>query len=262
MVGTEIPFDQRFRIGLSFDHRSDAVGKAGVNRIALREEKLELRVAWFPVPSVLLYASMPYVHRAVEYVNGGTESVWRPGDAALQGRWYFFRDRDFAPRHLLAVSMGARLPTGPLSKDADGRYLPPELQTGVGGVELSLGPTYSAFDDALSYYVSVLGVLPVASRLDAKPGPSLRLTAAAQWQPETAVALRGVIDARVDSRVREQGAVDPDSGGFVLFVGPDMVFSLGGDLLAVFGFRVPAVNALHGNHDEGVSASLSIVYDL
>lgn len=262
VVGAEMPFGGRLRLALDFRHRTDAIGETGRNRIELSEQKLEAKVAWSPIAELLLMASVPYLRREVGYVNGGRSVFWRPGDVELLARWFFFREPSFAPRHLLSWTITARLPTAPAEYDTAGKALPLELQSGTGAFDFATGPAYAGFAGDWSVYASVLVLVPLPSRFDVTRRPSLRGTLAGQWQPRTEFAVRLSADGRLDSTLDEAGQTDPDSGGFILFAGPDVVLSPWTDLLLVAGLRVPVANALRGRHEEGIALSMSVVYDL
>ena len=59
----------------------------------------------------------------------------------------------------------------------------------------------------------------------------------------------------------EDGDPDPNSGGFVLFAGGDVLVSPLTDLTLSLGARIPAVNALRGYHDEGSILSAAVMVD-
>ncbi|MCA9602947.1 MAG: hypothetical protein R3A78_12500 [Polyangiales bacterium] len=262
VVGTEQPYAGRFRLALEARLRSDDVGDPKLDRVELEEQRLELKVAWSPLEELMIFASVPYLRRDVTFVNGGRDTRYRFGDPELLAKVFLWRDRSFGPRHLLAWTTGVRFPFAPVDRGPDGVILPAELQGGTGAFAVSVGPTYAYFDGAWSFYASALGVYTFAGRFDFHPGPSLRTTVAVQWQALDVLAVRPVVDTRLDARAEDSGQADPDSGGFIAFVGADFVLSPVTDLLFVLGVRAPVLNALHGAHREGWIGSLGLAYDL
>jgi hypothetical protein len=78
----------------------------------------------------------------------------------------------------------------------------------------------------------------------------------------TALALRGGADLRASRRDEEGGEPERDSGGFIGFVLVEAVGEVWTDVLVSLAVRAPAVDALHGHHDEGVVLNLGLVVDL
>jgi hypothetical protein len=75
------------------------------------------------------------------------------------------------------------------------------------------------------------------------------------------LALRAAADGRWDRPSREAGLLDPDSGGWVLFLGGDALVSPMPDVGVSLGVRVPALDGLRGAHDEGPRLSLALMRD-
>ncbi|HEY3499115.1 MAG TPA: hypothetical protein VGK73_30705 [Polyangiaceae bacterium] len=260
-AGTEQPFAGRFRVSFEGRYRTDSVGEPGVDEIRIHETRGDLGVAWAPADWLFVLASLPLVHRSITETNLATERSWGPGDAELRAKAYVYRDRALAPRWLVALVGGLKFPTAPFHEDSDGELLPLEAQAGTGSWDFLFGPSLSFFEDWFSLYASAQATLPFATRDELKPGLALRSTLALQAQVIPALAVRAITETRLDSAAEVDGRDDPDSGGFVLFAGADVLVSPVMDLVLSAGFRLPALQALNGFHDEGAVFVMAASYD-
>lgn len=261
-MGSEKAFRNRVRVSLDGRRRSDDIGQAGVDQIRLRENRLDGQVAWAPSERLFLLATAPLLQRNVAYVNGGETSTFAFGDVELRAKAFVAADREFAPRHLYAVTAGLKLPTAPRQRDASGAYLPVEVQPGTGSFDPLLGMSYAFFPRPFSFYASVQGSAPLRGTSVLRASPSLRTTTALQYQLVSWFAPRLGVDTRLDARAYEDGAPERDSGGFIAFATAELLFSPVADLLVVPALRVPVVQALAGYHVEGPIAGVAVVYDL
>lgn len=260
-AGTEQPFAGRLRASLELRYRTDAMGEPGVDRLFIRETRADFSLAYAPLSELFLMATLPFVHRSVEEPNLASERVWGPGDAEFRAKLFIYRDRELAARVLLAANLGVKLPTAPFHENATGETLPLEAQPGTGSFDLVLGPSLALVEGKWSAYASAQLAVPLASRHVVSPGISQRSTLALQFQPWTWIALRPAADSRWDTKSKERGRPERDSGGFVLFMGGDVLVSPLTDFMLTAGVRVPAWQALDGFHDEGAVGSLSAALD-
>lgn len=261
-AGTEQPFAGRLRLSAEWRHRTDAIGEPGIDRIEIRESRWEMAVAWAPLDNLFLVAHVPIVARSTRQVNLGSSDTWGPGDAELRAKAFVYRDRVFAPRWLIAATLGLKLPTAPFHRDSSGERLPLEAQAGTGSLDLLVGPSLATFHGEFSGYVSLQLSQPLLVRDDLVPGASLRSTLAGQWQATPWLAFRGASDLRADLAAREADLREPNSGGVVLFTGGDLLVSPAIDLTLSAGARFPTVEALRGAHAEGPVWTAAISYDL
>jgi hypothetical protein len=260
-AGTEQPFAGRLRGALELRYRTDVIGKPGIDRLFIREARADLSLAYAPLPSLFFMATLPFVHRSVEQANLAKEQVWGPGDAELRAKIFVYRDRELAARVLVAGNVGVKLPTAPFHENSAGDTLPLEAQPGTGSLDLLFGPSLALVEGKFSGYASAQLSLPVTTRQAVAPGISQRSTLALQYQPWTWLALRPAADTRWDTKSKQRGRPERDSGGFVLFAGGDVLVSPLTDLTLVAGVRVPVWQALDGFHDEGAVGSLSAALD-
>lgn len=267
VMGAEQPFAGRMRLAGTLRHRADRIG-AGQDRVLLRETRLELSASWSPVDWLALSATMPIVHRALDLGDGpygprAPVDAFSPGDLEVRARIFVFRDRALSPRHLLAVQAGLGVPTGATRALSNEIRLPQDALAGLGAWSPIAGVSYAFFDDPWSFYASAVTWLRIGGHDGERPGEQVRLGATLQRQLGAVLALRAAADLRVDAATRlEDGARDPNSGGAILYAGPDLVLSPLTDLLVVVGLRVPVVQGLRGAHVERAIAELSVAGDL
>jgi hypothetical protein len=209
----------------------------------------------------MLSASVPMLRRQLDYTDLRREGYVGFGDSELRARLFAFRDRDLGARHLIAVTAGLKLPTGPV-KTSQSSGPNPELLAGTGSFDPLIGATYSFFARPWSFFVSEVLFVPTRGENDMRVGTSWRGTHTAQFQLHGSVALRLSAETRLEGRTT-YGAVNvKDTGGFILFTAPSLVVSPVTDLVIVLAVHVPTVNALHGTHDEGLIYELGAALDL
>lgn len=248
--GTEQGFENRLRVALDLKTRSDRLG-ADDERVQIDELRSELGIAWAPNDWLFIQLATPLVTRRIAYADAQRDLVIAVGDLALRSR-FSFGDFD--------LSAGLSLPTAPTLK-RNGVALPIEAQPGSGSFDPSLGVSWSVNSHPWAGYVGAFGTWPTGDA-----NVSLRLSAFGQrelWRETArAVALRLVIDLRVDGKAREDGALERDSGGFIGFIGGDIVASPAMDWVVSLGARVPVIQGLSGEHEEGIVWAASLAYDL
>lgn len=261
VMGAEQPFAQRLRLSMGLRHRTDAVGRAGVDRLELNEQRLELAAAYAVVDWLMLSLSVPLLRRQLDFTDLSREGYVGLGDSEARARVFVFRDRDLAPRHLIALVVGLKLPTGPV-KTLQAAGQNPELLAGTGSFDPLLGATYSFFADPWSLFVSEMLFIPTRGSHQLRAGTAWRGTYTAQYQAHEVVAARVSIETRLEARttVNDQNVVD--TGGFIAHLAPGVVFSPLDDLVVQLAVHIPTINALYGNHDEGPVFELGAALDL
>lgn len=239
----------------------DAVGTPGVNAVRLREQRLELGVAYSPTDRWTLSALLPLVRRDLRFVNLGREVRLGAGDVDLRARAVLYRDRALAARHLLSAVFGFTAPTARVRRDQAGQALPLEFQAGTGSWDPMLGLSYSRFADPWS--VNVTAILRVPTGRDGfRVGPSAQFAATTQLQPWDAFGVRFGALVRVDGVTVENGQDDPDSGGVIAYATAGLIVSPVPDLILQAGLSVPVIKALRGEHREGVALQAGVSLDL
>jgi len=260
-LGTEKPSRNRLRLSLEARHRVDVVGSPGVDQLRLGEQRLDGQLAWAPHERLFLMVALPVLRRDLTYDDGFQRQTWGIGDAELRAKFFVFQDRAFSPRHLIALLAGAKLPTAAVDHRRGGQPLPPELQAGTGSLDALAGVSYAYLTFPWSAYASTQLALPGPGTAGTRAGRSVRGTLAAQRHLGATVAARLGIDSRFDGRGRENGAPDPNSGGFVAFAASELLWSPITDLSLSIWLKVSVLNRLYGHHEEPFVAGLTAAYD-
>lgn len=261
VAGAEQPYAGRLRSALELQYQTHDAGHAGVDQLRITETRADVSLAWAPASRWLLAARLPLLDRQIEDTSLGVRETWGIGALELDAKWFVWADRELAPRWLIAWLSGVQLPTAPLHRDAAGQVLPLEAQPAAGSWDVVLGPSVSAFAGGSSLYASLRWTQPLLTPGPFEPGASLGASLALQEQLAGWLAARAVSELRADRQSREQGQRDPDSGGAVVFVGGDLVWSPLTDLVAQLGARVPAYSRLRGAQHEGPAFRFALVRD-
>lgn len=261
-MGQEAPFAGRVRLAGSIRHASYRIGRPGIDRLDVREQRLDLSASWSPWSPLTVSLNVPLVRRRVDYVHLARDETYGPGDLDLRMRLVLFRDRSFDPDHLVSLVAGTELPTTPRLRDGQGRVLPEDAHPGTSSWDPYLGVSYVHLRERWSFFGSATGQWFGEGIGGLQLGPSLRLAAQGQWQPDprVGVQLGGLL--RVDDAPRLDGRSLPEGAGAILFVSPGLVASPATDLVLSAVVRIPIVQALSGAHREGVVAELGVAVDL
>ena len=261
VMGAEQPAAQLLRFSAQVRTRSDDVGQRGVDRTQYREWRLDLAAAYAPARWLVLSATLPAVTTLVTFANAAQQRATGIGDPEVRGKVFIYRDRDFAPRQLVALIGGAKFPVSPLQRDQTGRPLNVDAQISTGTLDAIFGASYAAFVNRWSFYVSATDYLPTLQRHALRPGNSLRTSVTAQWQALTWLAPRLGVDTRWDNWSRIEGERDTDSGGFVAFLSPELLWQPLSRLTLLATARLPVWNELNGRHLEGPYLGAGAIFD-
>ena len=261
-IGTAQPFQNRVRLSLGLTHRQDGVGTPGVDGLELRELRVELAAAYSPTSWLTLSLSAPMLRRDVLFANLARDVSWNFGDMEFIARGVLFRDRRLAPQHLLSMQVGLELPTARAQRDMFNQVLPLELQAGSGSWDPSVGLTYARFADPWSAYVSSVLSVPTRGFDRSRGGASWRTLVNFQLQPSRAFGIRAGALLRVDAVSHEGGQQESDSGGAIGYATMGFIASPAEDLTLQAGIAVPVLNALQGQHREGLAVNLGVSLDL
>lgn len=247
----------RWRVSAGFLHRSDEVGP-----YELTEQRLTLAGSWTAVPSLTLGAELPAVRRHLTHVSGARDELWTVGDVRLFGRWQVAEDGALAPVWSVYLTGSFELPTSPVLRDPDGAPYPFEVQPGQRALSPGAGLLAVLQGAPWAAFASSRVVWPLSVTAERRPGVRWLSTVRAQWQPESWWFVRGGADMSWSQPAEEPFGTDPNSGGSVLFA------ALGAGVRPVTRwvlsaeFRVPALNGLRGQHDEGWVVETNATVDL
>jgi hypothetical protein len=265
-MGAELPFTGRTRASVELLARSDRVGRPGIDQVTLHEQTATLGLAWAPGPRWVGALTLPVGRRAVTDARLARTVAGSPGDLGVRARAVAL-SRTGPGRHALGPSLGLRLPTAPVGRAADGTPLPMSAQLGGGGVRGSAGAWGLWSRAAWSAWASAEAELPAPGGslrgFAESPGPGLRASTLAQWQPGLRAGVRAGFDGRADTPARDRrGQPARDTGGALVFTRADLIWSPGTDWVLVAGGAVPVWDALRGAHDEGPTFTVGLTRDL
>jgi hypothetical protein len=223
-------------------------------------ERLDTRVAaalGFAVNDTLSFAlDVPWIWRTAWASGAPPTRVRGLGDAEIRGRWTARRDTDS-----VTLALGALLPTAPLVRAVDGAALDWRVQLGTGALEPVASATYHASGVRWAASASLTVLWPTAGWLGVQPGRSLRGTLAAQESLGRRVRLRVAVDLRWDEAWRVQSALDPDTGGFVAYVAPEVRILLDSRWGVALSARTPFLEALRGSQLHGTLYRAGLVFE-
>lgn len=249
LAGTEQPFAGRVRVSTSVM----AAGTTSTSE-STTDARLTLGIAWAPIGDVMLSASAPLVWRTAQTSSLERETGVGPGDLDLRARLVVHRDRPFAPRHLVTLQVGTRLPLAPALVDAQGVALADGAQTASPTVAPLAGLAWSFYAAPFSLQSYALATFPTrgsdghASAIEARAA----LLALVQVVPALSLV------AGAETRLR--AAVDTHDGGAVVFATLGAI--LGVDVASPYVLvRIPFVSAFDDGHTELVSVELGAVID-
>ncbi len=259
-MGAEQPFQNRMRVSMELRQRVDTIGQ-GTGELRLSEQRLDLQMAWAPHERLFLMATVPTLHREVEYAGAFKRKSWGIGDVELRAKAFIYRDKAFAPRHLVGALAGVKLPTAPLERNSAGDLLPIEVQSGTGSVDPMLGLSYGFFAFPWSTYASAQVVIPTKGTNGFRASRSLLTTVALQRHLGEQVAVRLAADTRLDGKSIENDAEAGDSGGFIAFASPELLYSPVTDFTISVYARISVLNRLEGRHVEPYVVGGAVAYD-
>lgn len=262
VVGFEQPKANRVRTSAALRHRSDSIGETEVDQLTLSEQRMELAGAYSPTDRFSLSLMMPLVHRLITEVNLAEANIWAPGDLDFRMRGVIWRDRKFAPRHLVSLIGGLEFPTSSIEYDQNGVPLPLEFQAGTGSWDPIVGASYTMFSDPWSVYVSSIAIFPTKGIADTQASKSFRQTVLGQYQPWKFLAFQVGAEFRIDGPGYIAGVRDPDTGGHITY-GTLGIVGLPHEKIMVHATAaLPIVQRLDGTHREGFAFTAGLVYEI
>lgn len=263
--GLEKPYQNRLRLGFEerFSWLTQGDQANGDRIVALRSA---LTVTWVPTPRLALGLLLPWLATWTSPLTGsGTQQINGLSDLEVSGRLLVFRDRSFAPRHLLFVTGGIKLPTGPRLTDGRNFPYPDDQQVGSGSFDPFGGATYGWFGGFTSVFASASYRYTTAGPRGYRVGSFLGGSAAVQLQPWWWGAFQLGSDLRwatADSLPNGHDA--PNTGGTVVYLTPGLLFTAtrSTNLLVRVAIAIPVFHHFDGIQSVGPQMTLMLAYDL
>ena len=262
VTGIERPYKNRVRATLEERYGSLSLGDADVGQ-KITFLRSTLALSWSPMNRLTIGALVPWVTSWVKPVGQAQQQVNGLGDLELSVRGVVYRERNFAPHHILSLSGGLKFPTGPRVYDDSMHPYADDDQPGTGSWDPFAGLTYTYFSgELISAWASGSFRLTTTGPRGYRRGAVFGGTAAIQVQPWSWGAL--VLGADVvwqDSDTLENGVASPNTGGTVGYLAPSFVATPWMDLLIKVTVDVPVLYGLNGNQSVGPQVSLLVAYD-
>lgn len=260
--GVERPYRNRVRAAIEERYGSLSTG-ADLNYRRVDFLRSTLAAGWSPIDRLTISALLPWVTAWLAPAGAPTETVNGLGDLELSARAVVYRERGFAPHHLLWLSAGLKMPTGPRVYDDTGHPFSDDDQPGTGSWDPFFGATYAWFSEEIfSFYSSANYRLTTAGPRGYRRGSALGVSAALQMQPFRFAAFTLGADVTwVVPDTLANGSDAPSTGGTVGYLALGALASPLTDLLIRVTVDVPIVRVLDGVQNVGPQVSLSVAYD-
>lgn len=259
-MGMEKPFKHRVRLAL--EQRVGAHDSMSpIERTLISRTTLSASyspAAWFTVAALL-----PFVAARDDTPRRGPRTVYGIGDLEVMVRGLVYRDRRFAPRHIVGLLAGVKTPTGPRRPDSSGYPASDDLQPGSGSWDGIFGANYGYFGSSLAAFLSASYRLTSVGYRGYRRGGSFGATFTAQVPLGRRLAVTGGLDFTHTQRsLLPSGAAAEDTGGSLLSVTSGFLVALHGDWLLRLSVQTPIVQAWYGVQRESPTGILSLIVDL
>ena len=258
IVGMEQLVEGRFRVGAVVTHQFISDHDA-----ATYDQRVTFGASWAFGDAAVLLLSLPMVWREVRYATLAEDHTLGLGDADVRARVTLFRERAFAPAHRLLLDIGTRLPTGTVLGDLQG-LLPLQAQAGTGAFEPNLGVLWISNVDEFSLWAQLNVAFPFTGTDGWRNGTTGRVNLAAQWQPLPELAVRMLVDSRMEGTSQRVNERLPEELNAAVFVGGGVVVAPATDWVLHLLMRVPAVLQYpsHPSRAEGVNVEAGVAIDV
>lgn len=260
LMGTEKPYAGRLRLSLDYFKRDEEIGVEGVNKRTIDDQRIRLDLAWAPTRRIMLGLRVPYVKRNLENFNLETQESTALGDIRLTAK-FFLQEKDSFQNHMYGLLAGVRLPTAD-EQSANGVPLEFDAQPGIGAGVVNAGAWYSYFSFPwMAYLTGTYHYMPNEGFQGFQAGDALVASLGIQFASDYRYAFQLAFDTRYSQKDTFFGIEDPDSGGFIGYLSPGFVYSIKTDLLLFANVKLPVVENLYGNHEEGTVFNIGVTYD-
>ncbi len=177
------------------------------------------------------------------------------GDVLLIGRYNLFADHSLTTTKIVAMSAGLKLPTGGTHfRDAAGEIADPDMQLGTGSLDavVAANVLYGTHDLAVAFNTTATFTSKGAN--GHQYGNNVNYDATARYRvyckmDDCAPSLFATAGIIGEWRAHElqDGVIDPNSGGNVIYVAPGVQAFLSQSISFEARFQLPIVHALNGD---------------
>ncbi|MGF1642564.1 MAG: hypothetical protein ACFCUJ_02905 [Thiotrichales bacterium] len=260
LIGAEKPYAGRKRVALEWLDRSEDMGVAGFNQVTIDEQRWTLGLSYTPIERLSVGLRLPWIKKQREDASLARASTQTFGDLEVTAKLHL-QPVAYGMREAYGVIFGVRLPTAEEQFKSNGLPLDIDVQPGTGAVTPHLGAWFARF--AYPWFWHVSSIVHVANEgwQEFRAGPALVSSLTAQRALAQGMALQLALDTRWSEKDEYAGIADPNSGGFIAFLSPGLVYNLRTDLLLNLRIQLPVVDALNGDHDESTTIGIGLTYD-
>ncbi len=253
LVGSQLFVPNTWHVGFDVDRfEKDQIGEEGG-----REREVDQRYtlgATYTAGRALTFAvRLPFSGRTITS-SGERASLFGLSDPEAVAHLRLWSPR---PGSWVSATLGARLGWGENDRQEDGTRAEEHLQPGTGSSGLDLGLAFShvvgASDDG-SVYGSVARRFNGRNSVDYHYGDAV--LANVGYERRLGARINGIVEVNFRHARRDEpaiGALDPNTGGSVVYVSPRVLIRLQGQMFFRLGVQVPIVKSLYGDQDEKVN---------
>jgi hypothetical protein len=261
-TGVEKPYKHRVR--LTIDQRAGALSQGrGLDQRDVWFLRSSLALSWAPSERVTLALLLPWITSFLQQANRPTETLSGLSDLELSTRVIVFRDRRFAPRHLVWLIGGLKTPTGYRLENADGYPYSDDDQPGTGSWDPFAGLGYGYFGEDVALFTTASYRQTTPNGRGYRRGAIFGADATLQANAFRKVALALTLATTWEEPdTLANGARMSDSGGTTLWAAPSLLVAPTFNLLVRLTGSVPFVAWLEGAQQRGPQITLSFAWDI
>lgn len=260
LMGAEKPFENRLRFSLDYLNRSEELGRAGVNKKVIDENRVSLSLAYAPSTRLMLGINIPYVNRQLESFNLTAQEITTLGDITITAK-NFLQDKVFMQKHMYGLLGGIKFPTAKEVDGDNGLPLDFDVQAGQGATVGHLGMWYANFSYPYLFYTSATYHVASDGYQDFRAGDALVYNATAQYASDHSVSYYLGFEGRSSEKDTFADIDDVDSGGTIVFLTPGFIYTIKPDLLLNATVKFSVIDQLNGDHEEDTIINIGLTYD-
>jgi hypothetical protein len=136
-----------------------------------------------------------------------------------------------------------------------------DVQPGTGAVTAGIGGWYANYKFPWMVYTSAMAFTSNEGFQQFQAGDAITLNLVIQYAVNHKLSLPLALEGRWSKYDEFGGVTDPNSGGTQVYIAPGLIYTLHNDLLLNLAFKLPVVENLHGDHEEGNIYTVGVTYD-
>jgi len=221
----------------------------------LHEHRITLRGSYGISNSVSVFARVPMIFRRLTTTTDDIdtrESSSGLGDLELSGVISHELISHPNSSYDIAVMVSVKTPTGRNSLSEGGERLDEHLQPGTGSWGGQFGGILSRTATMYSAYASYYVRYTAENDFDYRYGTAYLYNFGLLYRATSTLALTTEVNGRYSKRDREEGLVQHDTGGGMAYLTPGARWLLSPRVNLIVNVRIPVIQKLNDDQDEGV----------